>query len=282
MGRLLAIAAAVWLLLASAPAAAGPWTKSLKEVYVKLGQTFFLSDSYVNASGNVVSGTNYLGATTSVYFEVGLWKKLHLQAYLPYVIGINDPGDGSKFLRASGGDALLALQYGLPLPVDFPVAVKVEFKAPLYDVGGVEGGWSGSFPAPGDGQMDVTFWLSAGGSLSSIPLFFFAEVGYRHRTSLYVGRGNVEQGALVDYGDGIAYFVQVGYTFFERVTASVNSGAILSFQDDKRTKSYITLGPSLYVPIKWGLAAEASFDPMVYTRNSSPGLGFTVGLSFKH
>jgi hypothetical protein len=232
----------------------------------------------------VISGTNYLGSTTSLYFEVGIWKELQVQGYLPYVIGINDQGEGGgKFMRLSGGDALLALQYGLPWPSLFPVAVRMEFKVPLYDVGGVEGALAGNFPAPGDGQLDVSFYLSAGGSLHNIPLFFFAEVGYRHRTEHYVGTGNVDAaGEPVPFGDGIPFFAQVGYTFFHRVTLSVNTGGILSFENDGRTKSYVTVGPSLYIPIKWGLAAEAGFDPMVYTLNSAPGYGFTVGLSFKH
>jgi hypothetical protein len=280
--KLLALALAAGLLLSPAPASAGPWTKSLKQVYVKLGQGFFISDSFVDSTGVLQEGTNYLGATTSIYFETGLWDKLHIQGYMPYVVAINDEGK-QKFMRVSGGDMLLALQYGIPIPVSFPIAVKVEFKVPLYDAGSVKGDFRKSFPIPGDGQLDITFWLGAGASLGDIPLFFFAEVGYRLRTEAYVGDGLFDNnGNTRALGDGIAYFAQVGYTFFKRVTLAVNTGGILSFAKDQYTKSYVTVGPSLFIPIKWGLAAEASFDPVVYAYASAPGMSFTVGLSYNH
>ena len=62
---------------------------------------------------------------------------------------------------------------------------------------------------------------------------------------------------------------------------AVNFGGIVPFKNDGITKGYLTLGPSLYVPIWKGLAAEARFDPVVWARNSSRGYGFGFGLSYK-
>jgi hypothetical protein len=261
------------ILLVASTAQAGPWTKNPGQVYVKVGEGFFLSDSFRDGSGQLVTGqTEYLGATTSTYFEVGVLKGLHVWGYLPYTIARNDFNDGSSFLIAGGGDALLGLQYTPPLPLPFPAALKLEAKVPFYDVADV----LTNFPAAGDGQLDLTFWLSAGGSLHPLPLFFFGEVGYRKRTEYYIGEGSSSE-----FLDGVALFTSVGYTLFKRVTVALNMGGIIPFEEDTTTKGYLTLGPALYVPVWKGLAVEASFDPMIYTnRNASPGIGFSFGVSF--
>lgn len=268
------------LLTAARPAAAGPWTKGMGEFYVKAGEGFYFADTYRDASGNLLPGVDYLSATSSLYFEVGVYKGLHVWGYLPYVVADNTFEDSSRWRRASGGDAKLGLQYTphfVTLP--FPAAVKLDFKVPFYDVNGVVGSYPTKFPAPGDGQLDVTFWLSAGGSLGSIPLFFFGEVGYQIRTEAFVGTGPFSAA----FGDGFAFYGQVGYTFFDWAVLAINTGGVIPFEEDNYTKGYVTLGPSVYVPIYKGLAAEASFDPMIYTnRNAAPGLGFSLGLSFKN
>ncbi len=269
------------LMLLAAPAHAGPWTKNQGELYVKAGQGFFFANSYRDSAGVLQEGIEYLGATTSIYFEVGVLRGLQVWGYLPFVAARNAfDDDGTSWLRTSGGDALLGLQYTphfFKLP--FPAALKLEVKVPFYDVNGVQGIYAARFPAPGDGQVDLTFWLSAGGSLTAIPLFFFAEVGYRLRTEAFVGTGPFSS----SFGDGFTFFGSVGYTFFKRVIVAVNTGGVIPFADDIRTKGYMTLGPAVYVPIWRGLAAEASFDPMIYTnKNASPGMGFSFGLSFKN
>ena len=262
------------------PAVAGPWTKKNGEVYAKLGQSFFFADSFRDSTGSLQTGVNYLGATTSVYFEVGIWQGLHVWGYLPYVVAQNEfEADKNTWLRTSGGDALLGLQYTphfFSLP--FPAAIKLEVKVPLYDTNGVEGPYLTKFPAPGDGQVDVALWLSAGGSLGSIPLFFFGEVGYRSRTEAFVGTGPFSG----SFAETFVFFASVGYTFFDRVLVALNFGGAIPFVGDNASKGYVTLGPALYIPIWGGLAAEASFDPMIYTnKNASPGMGFSFGLSFK-
>ena len=262
------------------PAEAGPWTKNLGELYVKLGQGFFLADSFRDSVGNLQQGVNYLGATTSVYFEVGLFKGLHVWGYLPYTAASNTfSDDATTWLRTSGGDAMLGLQYSptfLSLPI--PTAIKLEVKVPFYDINGVEGIYAGRFPAPGDGQVDVTLWLSAGGSLHPIPLYMYGEVGYRFCTEAFVGTGPFS----TSFVDGITFYASVGYNILERVIVAVNSGGVLPYLDDNTSKGYVTLGVALYVPIWRGLAAEASYDPMVYTnKNASPGHGVSFGLSYK-
>ena len=276
---------------------AGPWTKTWGELYAKVGENFFVSDNYIDATGARVEGVNYLGATSALYLEVGLPLGFQLHSYLPLVVARNNTDDGASYLRVSGGDAQIGVQYTphfVKLP--FPAALKVDVKVPFYDLYSVTGSLANNFPAPGDGQLDVTVWLSAGGGLHSlgVPLYLFAEAGYRHRADDPIGTDPVT--APRQFEDGFAFFAQVGYTFFERVLLAVNVGGIVPFDIRKAqdvspatadpgytpvTKGYITVGPALYIPVVEGLAVEANYDPVVWAHLSAKGHGFSVGLSFK-
>ena len=156
------------------------------------------------------------------------------------------------------------------------LAGRLELKVPLYDVGGIDGPLAPQFPAFGDGQLDVTFWLSGGYGFQKIPLYLFAEVGYRHRTEHYVGDGDSRR-----FGDGMALAFQVGYTIRRRVLIAANVNATVPFTEDAVTKGFVSVGPSLFIPVYKGLGVEARFDPIVWARNSSRGYGFGVGLSYK-
>lgn len=273
---LLTCAIALGTLLGAPRAEAGPWTQSQGHFYLKLDQGFFVAKSYVDASGQVIKGTEYLGATTSLYAEVGIWKELHLMTYLPYSVARNTFRDGGRFLNVGGGDANFAVQYSPPFKIAAKTALRVVFKVPFYDVASIGGPLAAQFPAFGDGQMDVTFWLSAGYALRRKPLYFAAEVGYQHRTEVFVGKGDARH-----FGDGITWLAQVGYIIKKRVGISLNFGGLVPFRKDAWTKGYITLGPSLFVQVWRGLSLEARFDPILWAQNSSMGFGFGFGLSYK-
>ncbi len=277
--RLLRPILVVLLLSLPASATAGPWSRGWGELYVKLGESLFIASSYVDTSGTVVEGTDYLGATTFLYYEVGLYRGLMVWGYLPYIVAQNSFDDGSRYLQAGGSDALLGLQFSPSklLKPPLPLAVRLEFKVPFYDVGGNSGHLLASrFPAPGDGQLDVTAWLAAGGSLPRHPLYFFAEVGYRHRTEHYVGAGDTRE-----FGDGITLTAQVGYTLAKRLLIAASVGGIVPFSRDEVTKGYLTVGPVLALLLPHGLSLEATVDPIIWARNASPGVGVSLGLSYK-
>jgi hypothetical protein len=272
-------------LLMPRPAAAGPWTKNLGQAYVKLNESLFFSNSFVNAQGVVEPGADYLGATTSVYFEVGVWKGLQVQGLLPYTIGTNTDGeDGTRqrARRAGGGDLLLGLQYSPPLgDLGLKLATRLEIKVPMYDVNQQPTGITtldNLFPALGDGQVDVTFWLVAGGSLPG-PFYAWGEVGYRFRTEAFVGDGPTDGRT---FEDSVAWLGQLGWTFYGRMILIANFIGVLSLagERDVYTKSYITVGPGLYIPVWKGLALEANFDPIVYAKNSAPGFSLGFGVSY--
>jgi hypothetical protein len=263
------------LVLAPSSALGGPWTKNAGELYLKLSESLFFSDTVVDASGGRHPAPDYVGATTSIYLELGLWRGLHFQAYLPFTVARNGFAEGESLVNAGGGDALFGLQYSPPLGLPFPNALRLEVKLPFYNAGLVD---TTDFPALGDGQIDLTFWLSAGGSFAS-RLHLFSEVGYRHRTEAFIGDGPFQ---ALSYGDGIALYAQGGgYAIVERLRVLVNFGGVVALTDDKLTQSSLSLGPALHLSLWRGLAIEATFDPVVFARNSASGFGLSLGLSYK-
>ena len=175
--------------LPALPAHGGPWTKEFGQFYVKLSEGFFVSDSFVNSEGVTQSGASYLGASTSLYFEVGVFTGLQVQGFVPYVISRNTFDDGISALRVGPGDLTAGLQYTPSLALPLPAAVRLDIKVPLYDVGSTSSAFASRFPALGDGQIDMTLWLTAGGTLPIATVFAWAEIGYRFRTEKFVGDG---------------------------------------------------------------------------------------------
>lgn len=256
-------------------ASAGPWTKEPGQVYVKASEMLFRSDTFVAANGERVSGTDYLALTSAVYLEAGLTKKLHFQAFMPWSFTRNEFTEiDTRYANVGLGDTILGLQI-TPYKLNLPYALRLETKIPLYDVAGIEGPEANMFPALGDGQVDVTGWLSVGGSLYPKPIYFLGEIGYRHRTEIFYG-----EGSGLEFGNGLTFNAQVGYTFKERVLVAGNAGGVYSFVDDAFTQSFVTLGPTVAVFLPKGFALEAGASPMVWSRNNSPGTTYSIGVSY--
>lgn len=257
--------------LLAAPAAAGPWSKSSGEMYAKVSGGAFIAGDYVTPEGTTEDDVDYLGLTSALYAEIGLAERLQLSLYLPHVVARNGYASGDRYLKFGGGDARIGAQWSPP--VDLPLAVRVDVKVPLYDLddpGGIEGPL---FPAPGDGQVDVDGWLSAGGSTGA--LYGFAELGYRRRTALYTGGDRA-----VDYADAAVGYGQVGYTLGPSIIIALNAQAVLPFEDDGRTKGYATAGPSVYAPVGGGWAVEGYVDTTLWARTSSRGQSVILGVSY--
>ncbi len=258
-------------LLASS-AAAGPWSKSGGELYVKLSEGAFIAGEYVAPSGETEDDVDYLGLTTALYAEVGLAKGVQVQLYLPHVVARNAyTASGDRYLTFGGGDARVGAQYSPPLP--FPAAVRLDVKVPLYDVtepGGLEGDL---FPARGDGQVDVDGWLSAGGSAGD--LFGFGELGWRHRTAAYPGGD-----AGLDFADSALAYGQLGYKLGGWFIVALNAQAVVPVEDDGRTKGYATAGPSVYAPVGGGLAVEGYADATLWAQAASRGYSVILGVSY--
>ncbi len=240
---------------------AGPWTRGPGEAYLKLEQGLFVADEYVNPSGQSPRGSEYFGTTTSLYAEVGLGAGLQAVLLLPWQVAVNTRPGGNRYLRSGGGDASAALQWSSPW-LDLPHALRLDVKVPLYDTtpSSQEGTF---FPNAGDGQLDGTLWLSAGGSAGA--LYGLGEVGYRLRTE--------------GFGDSIPWFGQVGYRLWGIIFAANVSGVAPLVEDDM-TKGYLDLGPSIYAPVGGGLALEARYGATLWATHASKGHGAGLGVSY--
>jgi hypothetical protein len=267
-----------WIaVIVASKAEAGPWSKSLGQAYVKVGEGFFLSNQYVDSTGAVHDGVDYFGASTYAYFEVGLYDGLQVQGFLPYTVGINTFQDDWKYMRTGGGDAVVGAQWSPPFP--FPAAVRLELKVPMYDVARFNSfeALSTKFPCLGEGQLDVTPWISIGGGIPGTDLYVFGEVGYRFRTEAYVGRGYA---VPIPYADTFVSRAQAGYKLFERLTIMATGEWLMPVVKDIYTKGYLVTSIGTYLRVYGGLAVEASFDPIVWATNASRGYGFGAGLSY--
>jgi hypothetical protein len=259
-------------LMGSASAAfAGPWTKQSGEFYVKLGESVYSADAFRNADGETIEGTEYLSATTFVYAEYGVLDGLHIQTYVPLLYARNRVFDES-FTDFGLGDASIAVQVS-PLKLPLPTSLRLDAKVPLY--GEPPFGPDAAYiPARGDGQVDLTAWLSAGAGTASY--YFFADVGYQHRTSW-----TLSHELPGSFSDGFVYHAQVGYWLFGRAVLAINSGGVLPFEQDEISKGYVTVGPSLFFPLTDLIALEADGYFTPYSRNSAAGWSLGLGLSFR-
>lgn len=263
-------------MLAATTAEAGPWTRSLGEAYLKVSGGVFRSNSFVGADGVVVGGADHTSLTAATYAEVGVWDDLHLVAYVPYVVGINTY-ETSSFLSAGGGDLIAGAQWS-PDWFDFVHALRADVKIPMYDVA-PRPTRSTSHPLFGDGQVDVTLWLSAGRSfaLAEVPLYAFAEAGHRFRTEAFVGDG-VEGRS---FADSLVFNGQLGATFAGVVFAANVAGVVAyRSETDRLTKSYLNVGGQIYARVYEGLALEASLDGTVWATNSAKGVSIIAGVSY--
>lgn len=263
-------------LFVATEADAGPWTRSYGEAYLKVSGGVFKSDSFVGADGVVVGGADHTSITAAAYGEVGIWEDLHLVAYLPYVVGINDY-ETSSFLSAGGGDLIAGLQW-TPDWFVFPHAFRADVKLPMYDVA-PRPTRSPSHPLFGDGQLDVTLWLSAGDSFSvgRLPMYAFVEAGHRFRTEAFVGDGVAGR----SFADSFVFNGQIGATMVE-ITVAANATGVVAYKDelDRLTKSYVDLGGQVYALLFDGLALEASIAGTVWATNSAPGVSIIAGVSY--
>ena len=188
------------------------------------------------------------------------------------MVGRNERPNGTEYLRASGGDAVLGLQWSSPW-LAVPHAARLDAKVQLYDAQGPRGQEAAFFPAPGDGQLDGTLWLSVGDGWGDA--YGYLELGHRLRTEVFVGDGEGRS-----YGDGFVAQGQLGYTRWG-VTAAVNLATTLPYTDDGVTKGTVDLGPSLLARVGAGFAIEARYGHLVWTRHASSGQAAGLGVSYE-
>ena len=275
--------------LSSLPQAeAGAWTRSFGDHYVKLGADFYKAISYVDpATGEEVSGLDFFGQQYSLYGEVGVlpWWPLQIGVLLPVSVGtlsftddnLFAEGERARATSARLGDLRVSVQTSI-LKKGFQLSPAIELKIPLYSndsIGSEFDTWSQAFPMPGEGQIDVTAWLLMGSSIPKAPVFVQGGVGYRHRTEHFIGWDTD-----LEFVDGLPLTATVGATF-GRFLGMLQLDAIKNFREDETTAENVSLGFSAFVTVWKGLAVEARVAGDVWANNTSRGVSFGAGLSWR-
>ncbi len=296
--------------LLCAVALAGPWTRDQGSVYAKLGADGYRTLRYVlpaeTGIGVAEAATqSFFGHQYSLYAEIGVsdgWP-IQLAGRIPLTVGQTrfSTEDGLRTVMGTatsvrGGDLELFPQ--IALTRRWPVAFALGVKIPLYNIDAIcrESPYKAFCPRPGDGQLDLTPWLLAGGSFAGGRAWIEGQLGYRHRTELF--RNWDTQRAFVDsfaFGgtvgarwgpalamlrlDGNRNFAGLFYTPMPddpalRDAVEANGG------EDPFTAQSVRVGPQgmLFLTEHWALEARAAWD--LWARSTSIGVGFGVGLSW--
>jgi hypothetical protein len=266
---------------------AGAWTKALGEHYAKAGVELYGTTRFVRP-GTAGSGGSYFGEQVTAYGEVGVLKAWPVQVNLsaPFVVGthstqVRDPL-GEVDVRASTarlGDLRVAAQVALHRHA--PISAAVELKVPLYandSVGENQPVLAPLFPLPGDGQIDLTFWLGAG--RSGGPTFGEAALGYRHRTEAFVGW---DPPAEIAFVDGIPFVLKGGHRFGKATLLLGGVDGLFNVAPDDAdvTRQYVSLSVSAMVDLGKGVAIEPRAWGEVWAKNTSQGVGGGLALSVR-
>lgn len=281
------VAAVLW---GAEPAAAGAWTKPAGGGYFKVGSSTFVSDFAYDDEGLATTSDAFVlrAQTAYAYLEYGLADRLTVVGFVPFVLATNQHVSGVNFHTLGLGDALVGAQFGIVQPGDFPgfplvFSGRIDLKVPLYQgepsvrglsTAPVEGFPRSTrfFPAIGDGQADLTGWLSASSPLPFIDAFANIDLGYRART------GPVTDAALVVVNAGwfvLGRVVLVQLTSQFLYTFDVPEGERLILG-----KGFWALGPSMSVYATDNLAIEVGADAVFLGRNAAGGIQVLAGVSY--
>ena len=190
-------------------AAAGPWVKGPGQHYAKVSGNRFIAGDYVDPQVQDAEGLSYTSWSAVLYGEVGIAPGLMVHANLPYLWAANqDLDSGWQYRQRGGGDALVGLDWQLPLKL--PASIFVQARLPLY----ADGDRPPLYPAMGDPNVDLDLQANLGHSTQVGPgyLWGVAEGGFRYRSG-WATPGNT---LAVDYLNGIPYRGQVGYAYLRQ------------------------------------------------------------------
>ncbi len=270
-------------MLLVATAWAGPWVKSPGEVYAKAGASGFAAGAYVAPDGTISEGVETRVVTPHVYAEVGVIKYLQLDLQLPFVVSTNRWGE-TPYINRDGGDMEIGVTTGGKLG-DAPVALQLTSKLPLYDNAELlQYGSSGAlFPALGDGQVDLTAMLHAGGGLSLGKQggWVAAGLGYRHRTEWWMGDSSEPDRELVDC---VPWRAQVGWT--PRLKGkdlgwwSLEGSGNHNVSEDEDSKESVQISSGIGWRFTRALALEIGGGVIPWARASSTGRTGWAGVSW--
>ncbi|MBX2798353.1 MAG: hypothetical protein KTR31_11805 [Myxococcales bacterium] len=272
----------MWMTVLAATASASPWVKAPGEAYVKAGYGRFASRDFVQPDGAVLEDAQFRSQTVNLYGEVGVSRNVQVVFDLPYVDARNVVGR-MPFVNRRPGDLQLGVEVG-NLHETTPLSLQVLAKAPLYDNARFQGREdAASYPALGDGQVDLTALLAVGNGVKVGPLqgWLAAEAGYRLRTELFLGDSSAPDRRHVD---GVPFSAQVGLSpQFRGKSAGwlfVSTNGVKNFVADESTREFLQVTAGGAMKLFSGIALEVGISELVWARNSATGGGLQLGISW--
>lgn len=279
------------LLLLTGAADAGAWTRESGGYYAKLGADLYTAPQYTNPATQL-PGTDadaagpYFGQQYGVYGELGLLRawRVQLAVQAPISVGRTTFRQESSFGDLAGhatvtrvGDVRITPQVALHPTA--PVGLGVELKIPAYRNDSVcaDNPYRVYCARPGEGQVDVTPYLTAGTPFARKG-FVEGRLGWRWRTGLVVG-SEPPQFAL---GDGPAWAATAGWTLGPLLALAVADGVTVVGRD-ATTPRAVRAGPAALLTVHEasGLALEARFSADVWAKATSRGYGGGLGVSVR-
>lgn len=267
--------------LSASALAGGGWPQPKGTGYYKLGQNWIIADSFYGPNGDIIRIRTTALYTTSLYGEYGITDRLSGILYFPFFVRntLNEeryspsgrvvPGDVVNTV----GDADVAIKYGLIVNKPIVLSVTLLLGLPI----GETAGGDGKILQTGDGEFNQMVKFDVSGSLHPVPLYGSAYVGFNNRTE--------------NFSDEIRFGVEVGYTFFKKLTAiaKVNIVESLYNGDDTLTENngvfsnnteYVSpmIEAAYAINDKWGVSCSAGYAFSAKNILASPNYGVGVYL----
>ncbi len=203
-------------------ALAGPgWTQPKGKGFFLLRENIILAENFYNDKGKVDPIMTSGIFISEFYGEYGLFKRLTLGAYVPFVF--HSIVNGREFtsgapkepgLEATDfGDLDFFLRLGLIQNSPFVASLSLNLGFPT--------GQSDSIPASGDGEFNQLVKLELGYGFQKLPLFANLEFGFNNRTN--------------SFSDELRLNAQVGYTFGKNLLILLKSRNIWSLNNGDDT-----------------------------------------------
>lgn len=281
LGLSLPHALSLLLLMIALPgsAQAGPWVKAPGDGYAKAYSAVYRTGEHQIATPTgveFVEGT-FIGSYTGIYAEAGVAPRLMLLGTLPGVFAINQDEEGERFTNGGLGDMELGLQYQLTRSV--PIALRAVATLPLYsNTAIVTPGTPTVRPFLGEGQVDITGWISIGHSLYPRPIYAYVDVGYRHQSDVGPGPLNI------DFKPAFVYMAQVGYAGESWLMTLGSQGQVPFSSSAGGNKTFLDVGASLFRRLSgsWWGGLEGSGDVISrFGASQAPrGQRLTLALSY--
>jgi hypothetical protein len=257
-------------LLASSTARASPWVKAPGAVFLEAGVSRFQEGVIFGERSD--TGLDFDSTSYTIYGEVGLPLRSQILFSFPYVVARNRTLSGLGFVSHTIGDARIELDRSILDDPALPITAGLEVKLPLYTRAAeddlpneVSIYPSGSFPDPGDGNVDLLPKLSIG--LSSLPYWLTAELGYRLRF------GDFDD-ALFAAVSGGAFIIPESFAAFAYVSTDLSPGRQLVYVQLRA----LVRSTASWLP-KFGLALGPG--AVVYAAEARAGLDFSFSITYE-